>query len=499
MLAPWARVAGYGAYRLSPKRAAALALRGPESAASWSKAVVFPPDGSSFDIGRMYEIEWPNPLSACPGYAIPVGLPLSVQTGRAIQAQAASVKDLTTGENLEVCTIDAFNYSNPDPAEQAHGRNLLQYNAAVVVIPKHPLTPGDRYAVDIHTLKHEFAWSFSIAPSAQENAPSPPGPVHKAAHHLHPTTPMASPTPPMSGTSRVWRFLRECAAMISPHPEAIAATLEQHRDHHFRRMPSRRIGGASAALRFIEESGFCTAFTPGLGVPCLREAIEGRREPELPHHIQHDHAVMMTWRLKDELPARRAVYYGKVIGGRPGFVALELLPAFFRLRIAPGGYKKLYERGELSHCAKLVMDALSRRGAAETKAMKLTCGYSQPKHRADFDRAMKELQEKFLALKVEERYDPFTYVWDTVEHRWSEELHAARSLTPRAAAYQIVRRYFVIAGYGNERAVARMLGIGTDLVGAAVTKLEREKVLVRNQRIAGIRESVTLLSNFLSS
>ncbi len=96
--------------------------------------------------------------------------------------------------------------------------------------------------------------------------------------------------------------------MISPHPEAIAAALEQHRDHHFRRMPSRRIGGASAALRFIEESGFCTAFTPGLGVPCLREAIEGRREPELPHHIQHDHAVMMTWRLKDELPARRAVY-----------------------------------------------------------------------------------------------------------------------------------------------------------------------------------------------
>jgi len=203
LLAPWARVAGYGAYGLSPKRAAALALRGPESAASWSKAVVFPPDGSSFDIGRMYEIEWPNPLSACPGYAIPVGLPLSVQTGRAIQAQAASVKDLTTGENLEVCTIDAFNYSNPDPAEQAHGRNLLQYNAAVVVIPKHPLTPGDRYAVEIHTLKHEFAWSCSIAPSAQENAPSAPRPVHKAVHH-HPASPIASATPPMSGTSRVW-------------------------------------------------------------------------------------------------------------------------------------------------------------------------------------------------------------------------------------------------------------------------------------------------------
>src|SRR5207244_11706209 len=110
--------------------------------------------------------------------------------------------------------------------------------------------------------------------------------------------------------------------------DGLAAALERHRDHHFRRMPSRRISGERAALSFIEESGFCSAFTAGLGVPCLREAIEGRREPELPEHIQHDRAIMMTWRLKDELPARGAVYYGKVIAGRPGFVAIELLPAF---------------------------------------------------------------------------------------------------------------------------------------------------------------------------
>ncbi len=262
-------------------------------------------------------------------------------------------------------------------------------------------------------------------------------------------------------------------------------------------MPSRRISGARAALSFIEESGFCCAFTAGLGVPCLREAIEGRREPVLPEHIQHDRAIMMTWRLKDELPTRGAVYYGKVIAGRPGFVALEQLPAFLRLRIAPGGYKKLYERGLLSHCAKLVMDALTRRGAAETKALKLTSGYAQPNRRADFDRAMKELQEKFLALKVEERYDPFTYVWDTVEHRWGEAISNARSLAPSAAAYSLVRRYFEIAAFGNERAIARLLGIGADLVEVAARRLERERVVRRNQRVASIRETVTLLRDFV--
>src|SRR5271163_1621943 len=140
--------------------------------------------------------------------------------------------------------------------------------------------------------------------------------------------------------------------------EELAAALERHRDYHFRRTLARRVTNDQNALVFIEESGFCSAFTAGLGVPSLREAIEGRREPELPHHIQHDRAVMMTWRLKDELPLRGAVYYGKVISGRPAFVALELLPAFIRLRVEAGGYRKLYARGLLSQCAKLIMDGL---------------------------------------------------------------------------------------------------------------------------------------------
>ena len=240
----------------------------------------------------------------------------------------------------------------------------------------------------------------------------------------------------------------------APAPPPLDA-LERHRDHHFRRVRHRRLSGERAALGFIEEVGFCAAFTAGLGVPCLREAIEGMREPPLPEHIQHDHAIMMTWSIKDTLPAKRLVYYGKMMGGRPGFIARAFLPAFLRLRAEPRGYRALYERGTLSHCAKLVMDALARRGAAETRALKLGSGYAQPKMRGEFDRAMKELQEKFLALKVEERYDPFTYVWDTMEHRWGEALREARGLTRGEAAYLVVRRYFEIAGFGAERAVAR--------------------------------------------
>jgi len=275
--------------------------------------------------------------------------------------------------------------------------------------------------------------------------------------------------------------------------------LEAHRDYYFRRTRSRRVTNEKTALAFINEVGFCAGFTAGLGVPCLREAIVGVREPALPEHIQHDHAIGMTWRLKDELAAKRLVYYGKAIAGRPSFIARDLLGAFLRLRVSPGGYRKLYTKGMLSHCAKLVMDALVKRGAAETRALKLTSGYAQPKSRTAFDRAMKELQEKFLALKVEERYEPFTYVWDTMDHRWPDAMSEARDLTSREAAYLVVRRYFEVAGYGPEKSVARLLAIPPDLVASATRQLDRERRIKRATRIESHPGEVSVLLKYVES
>jgi hypothetical protein len=282
-----------------------------------------------------------------------------------------------------------------------------------------------------------------------------------------------------------------------PRDRALLDALERHRDHHFRRVRARRISGEKSALRFIEEVGFCTAFVAGRGVPCLREAIVGQREPKVPEHIQHDYGIGMTWRIKDSLPKKRLVYYGKVIAGRPGFIARDLLGAFLRLRIAPGGYAKLYQRGMLSQCAKLVMDALTRKGAAETRVLKLSSGYAQPKARAAFDRAMKELQEKFLALKVDELDDPFSYVWDTLEHRWPDALREARKLSPREAAYRIVRRHLEVAAFASERSIARILGIAPVLVDAALSKLVRERVAVRAIRIKDYPGELTILREFV--
>jgi len=269
--------------------------------------------------------------------------------------------------------------------------------------------------------------------------------------------------------------------------------LEAHRDRTFRRTSSARVTDEQSALDFINQVGFCSAFTAGLGLPCLREAIAGEREPALPEHLQHDYAIGMTWRLKDSLPAKKAVYYGKVFGGRPGFVSLELLPAFLRLRLRQGSYLDHYRRGELSLCAKLIMDVLTKRGACETAVLKLSSGYHGPKKRRVFDRAMKELQERFLALKVEERYDPFSYVWGTTRARWKDALSHSRKLSAAAASIQILTRYFEIAGFASERSIARVLAIPFELVKSTAVRLEREGTVKRRRKIDGVSGVQTVL------
>jgi hypothetical protein len=293
------------------------------------------------------------------------------------------------------------------------------------------------------------------------------------------------------------RGTRDSRALGDGESTDLLEALERHRDHHFRRVKARRVAGEKAALGFINEVGFCTAFSAGLGVPCLREAIAGRREPALPEHIQHDYAIGMTWQIKDTLAGRRAAYYGKALGGRPSFIAPGILAAFLRLRVEPGGYLALYRRGMLGHSAKLIMDVLSRRGASETRVLKLSTGHGEPSRRAAFDRAMKELQEKFLALKVEERYDPFTYVWDTMAHRWADALREAKAISRTEAALRIVRRYFETAAFANERALARLLGIDTAMVESAARKLECEGFLARGLRLGRPAGTVAILASCL--
>ena len=171
--------------------------------------------------------------------------------------------------------------------------------------------------------------------------------------------------------------------------------------------------------------------------------------------------VGLTWELKDSLPARRAVYYGKLLKGRPVLVALDLFPAFYALvrgRQRARDYRKEYEEGRLSHAAKRLMDVLIRRHPLYTREWRAEALMLDPGSTRGFERAVAELQQGLFAVKTEERYDPsFSYRWDLVETWLPDAVREGRRLGRPAAVRRLVGRYLgrrrVGLGEGNRPAL----------------------------------------------
>src|SRR5216117_1835260 len=199
-----------------------------------------------------------------------------------------------------------------------------------------------------------------------------------------------------------------------------ASTLERLRDRRFRREPRLRVRSDASALAFIHDVGFCSTFYRfPEGVACLWEAVVGRRNPRWPRRSHHDDGVGLTWQLKDTLPSRRDVYYGKLLKGRPLLVALDVFPAFYgvtRGRQRARDYRAEYDAGHLSLTARRLMDALVREHPQYTRGLRANTFMLDPGKTREFERAMAELQQGLWIVKTEERYEPtFSFRWDLLE------------------------------------------------------------------------------------
>lgn len=246
---------------------------------------------------------------------------------------------------------------------------------------------------------------------------------------------------------------------------------------------------ARAALAFVESVGFCSTFYcfPE-GVACLWEAVVGRARPRWPRRSHHDDGVGLTWRLKDDLPAARRVYYGKLLRGRPVLVALDLFPAFYALargRQRARDYRGEYEAGRLSLTAKRVMDALMREHPQYTRELRANTFLLDPGRTREFERAMAELQQGLWVVKTEERYEPtFSYRWDLVE-AWLPDLVAeGRRLSRAAALDRLIARYVAGAAYTSSRRLARLFGVALSEIEASIARLTRARKLLHTS-IAG--------------
>ena len=189
------------------------------------------------------------------------------------------------------------------------------------------------------------------------------------------------------------------------------------------------VHGESDAVRFLDGVGFCTIDRPEFGeFPYLAAAFPGNR----------DHVLGDVWFWKDDLHIQKRLYYTRLFGGKAGFIALELLPAF----IATNGEvaDEMMMMGRMSVAAKEVYETVEREGPVPAKELKRMLSTDTQKKSST---ALIHLEQKFILTKVDitgRTRETYSYVWDLAERWMPEAFEAADELGVEAAARRIVAR-----------------------------------------------------------
>jgi len=166
ILSPRLKRAGFGQYCDDGKCAAALNVLTDSEPLHpvptlLKYPIEFPPDGSTTRLKEAGS-EWPDPLTSCPGYALPTGAPITLQLGAWYQPALSAYSLKRDGAEIEACGFDANSYANPDPGAQRTGSEALRDYGAVAIIPREPLAAGASYAVSMTVDGKRYEWSFRV-------------------------------------------------------------------------------------------------------------------------------------------------------------------------------------------------------------------------------------------------------------------------------------------------------------------------------------------------
>lgn len=169
MMAPKLERIGYGDY-VEPggdvSMAAVMDVRSERDTGTWpvTYPLFFPRDGSTTWIGRHNLYEWPDALTSCPGYSRPTGSPILVQLGDGKLTPNIGGHVLLMGDKpVETCLFDESTYHNPDSWAEKAGRQILNNQDAVVILPRHPLIADQMYTVQLEANGQRYQWSFRTA------------------------------------------------------------------------------------------------------------------------------------------------------------------------------------------------------------------------------------------------------------------------------------------------------------------------------------------------
>ena len=123
--------------------------------------IEWPGNGTTQPLRSFFGGEYPDPLTACPGYETPTSVPLIIQFEKPVRVSSFSFED-SSGRRLPSCEIDASTYVNPNGAAQRLGRLLLGADNVAFVIPREPLVAGDTYTLDVTSNGEKAHSKFTV-------------------------------------------------------------------------------------------------------------------------------------------------------------------------------------------------------------------------------------------------------------------------------------------------------------------------------------------------
>jgi len=169
ILDPGLRQVGFGIFRAQHgtiQTAAGLdVIRGRATPpASAAFPIVWPANGAFVPL-TTHRDEYPSPLTSCPGYRAPTGLPLIVQIGTGGTTPHVTGTWIAEGERLlEHCVFDEGSYRNRDATAERLGRGILAARNAIVLIPREALRAGAVYRAVVEVNGRLIDWTFGITP-----------------------------------------------------------------------------------------------------------------------------------------------------------------------------------------------------------------------------------------------------------------------------------------------------------------------------------------------
>jgi hypothetical protein len=229
----------------------------------------------------------------------------------------------------------------------------------------------------------------------------------------------------------------------------------------------------------VDAFGFCFAFTLRTGdapIPACFDHLSTNSD---------DRKWGWMWGWKDELPEEKRLYYGKLLVRKPTFVSMKMLPTFYATFGRAGEADDHLEdvrAGRLSDIARRVIDYLTQRGETQTKRMRADLGITSQEGKADYAKAVEELQRLMFVARVKavgEGREDYNYTYDLFVRRYPEIVKRAERITSNDAMTTLLRRLLELAGGVTTKQASRLFDWDDEQTERATARLEAKRGLAR--------------------